>query len=177
MLRRVAEVGWAATTVADVVADARVSRNAFYELFADREDCFLAAAEEVGSEMLAALYGEAGAPTWIEALDRGLTLYLRSWQERPAFARAYLVELPGAGARAQEQRDRSYGQFARMFEALAARAREEQPGLPPLDPFAPRVLVTAITELIAQEIRANRIGHLGRLHAPLKSLIIKLLTS
>ena len=39
----VAEKGYAATTVADVVGRAGVSRKTFYEHFADKEECFLAA--------------------------------------------------------------------------------------------------------------------------------------
>src|SRR3954452_23052879 len=43
MAETVAAKGYAATTVADVVARAGVSRKTFYEHFRDREDCFLAA--------------------------------------------------------------------------------------------------------------------------------------
>ena len=41
MAETVAAKGYAATTVADVVARAGVSRKTFYEHFADREECFL----------------------------------------------------------------------------------------------------------------------------------------
>ena len=40
------ERGAGAVTVAHVVARAGVSRRTFYDLFADREECFLAAFEE-----------------------------------------------------------------------------------------------------------------------------------
>src|SRR5258705_3938602 len=39
----VAEVGYARMTVAQVISRARVSRKTFYDVFADREDCFLCA--------------------------------------------------------------------------------------------------------------------------------------
>ena len=52
MLDQVAERGYPATTVGDVVAAARCSRNAFYELFEDKEACYIAAADETGAEML-----------------------------------------------------------------------------------------------------------------------------
>jgi AcrR family transcriptional regulator len=42
MVGAVAAKGYAATTVADVLVRARVSRSAFYEQFRDKEDCFLA---------------------------------------------------------------------------------------------------------------------------------------
>ena len=43
MAQVVAERGYPATTVADVVERAGVSRRTFYEQFADKEACFLAA--------------------------------------------------------------------------------------------------------------------------------------
>ena len=43
MAHAVAAKGYAATTVADVVGGAGVSRKTFYEHFQDKEDCFLAA--------------------------------------------------------------------------------------------------------------------------------------
>lgn len=177
MLEQVSLKGYAEATVGDVVAAARVSRNAFYELFADKEDCFLAASEEIGQETLASLYAQASAPTWIEALRCGLSLYLRSWTEgdRLRFARAYLVEWPAAGRRSQEQRDRAYERFATMFEALAARARAEQPELAPLDPLTPRVLVIAMTEIVAQEVRAERAERLDELEPQLFFFLVKAL--
>src|ERR1700757_3092785 len=46
----VEEVGYARMTVAQVIARARVSRKTFYDVFADREDCFLAAFEQATSQ-------------------------------------------------------------------------------------------------------------------------------
>lgn len=48
--------------------------------------------------------------------------YLESWQRQPEFAMAYLVDLPTAGRRALEQRDRTHARFVTLFQALAARA-------------------------------------------------------
>lgn len=41
MAEAVAQKGYGATTVADVLERARVSRRSFYELYRDKEDCFL----------------------------------------------------------------------------------------------------------------------------------------
>ena len=42
MIEAVARRGYAATTVAEVIALAGVSRRAFYEMFSNKEACFLA---------------------------------------------------------------------------------------------------------------------------------------
>ena len=139
MLDQVAERGYPATTVGDVVAAARCSRNAFYELFEDKEACYIAAADETGAEMLAALVSAAELQdSWLDALRSGTHTYLRWWVDHPEYAAAYLIDLPTAGRRALEQRDRVYADFAEMFAGLAARApparhgdhRADRPGGP-----------------------------------------------
>jgi AcrR family transcriptional regulator len=171
----VADKGYASATVSDVVSRARVSRNAFYEFFADKEDCFLAACDENNVELLRLLYAPAAAPTWQEALRDGLGQYLRWWQERPGIAVAYLIDLPTAGRRAIEQRDRTYEQFGQMFEALAARAREEQDGLPPLSRLSVWMLVSGLTELIGHEVRGGRLDKLNELEDELMLQIVRTL--
>jgi AcrR family transcriptional regulator len=177
MLDQVAERGYPATTVADVVSAARCSRNAFYELFEDKEACYIAAADETGVEMLDALVSAAREEdSWLDALRSGTRSYLRWWVDHPRYAAAYLIHLPAAGRRALEQRDRVYADFAAMFEGLAARARAEHPLIPPLPPLAPRLLVMAITELIAQEVREGRGDGLMKLEDELVRFIVKTLT-
>jgi AcrR family transcriptional regulator len=175
MLDSVAERGYEATTVPQVVAAARVSRNAFYELFTDKLDCFLALCDEAATEMLDPLLAQGTRTDWIDALRSGTALYLRWWAERPAFSRAYFLELPSAGPRAIEQRDGAYARFREMFEALGAWARVQQPDLPPLDPVVPRLLVVATTELVAEEVRAGRVDRLEELTDQLVGVMVKLL--
>src|SRR3954447_22046146 len=138
MLALVAEQGYEATTVPQVVARAKVSRNAFYDVFADKTDCFLALCDDFATEVL----DEITNPTeddWLAALRNGTRRYLRWWQERPAFTRTYFVELPSAGARAVAQRDRQYARFVAMFDGLAAWARDQEPGLPEVGSLASRL--------------------------------------
>jgi AcrR family transcriptional regulator len=177
MLEQVAEKGYPATTVGDVVSAARCSRNAFYELFEDKEACYIAASDETATEMLEALYSAVEEESWLAALRRGMVSYLRWWVDHPRFATAYVIDLPTAGRRALEQRDRAYARFAEMFEGLAARARAEQPDLPPLAPLAVRLLVTGITEVVAQEVRQGRLADLLALEDELVPLVALTLTS
>jgi hypothetical protein len=72
------------------------------------------------------------------------------------FARAYFAGLPELGDRGYAQRHAAYDRFAAMFEELGRRARAEQPELDPLPELAPRALVFAITEIVAEEVRAGR---------------------
>jgi AcrR family transcriptional regulator len=171
----VAEHGFDAATVPLVVSTARVSPNAFYDLFADKTECFLSACDEIATELLTQLTALITEPDWIQALRKGTAIYLRWWSERPAFARAYLLSLRAAGERADAQREHTYALFREMFADLGRRARAEQPELPPLSPLAARALVVAITEIVADEVRSGRTAQLHELGDEIARLAIRLL--
>lgn len=99
------EMGAGAVTVAHVVARAGVSRRTFYDLFADREECFLAAFEEAigrGGALVVEAY--EGEQTWREGIRAGLWALLRWLDEDPATARLCIVESLAAGPRVLERR-------------------------------------------------------------------------
>jgi AcrR family transcriptional regulator len=175
MVECVAQDGFDATSVPMVVATARVSSNAFYDFFTDKTDCFLTACDGVAGELLAELVSLSAEPDWVQAMRKGTGVYLRWWQERPAFARAYLLSLQNAGERALAQRERTYAMFRAMFADLGRRARAEQPSLAALSPLVPRILVLTITELVAEEVRAGRNQTLSELEDDLASFAIRLL--
>ncbi|MFI6296529.1 TetR/AcrR family transcriptional regulator [Nonomuraea sp. NPDC050790] len=179
MVRLVAQRGYTATSVPDVIAAARVSRNAFYAQFADKEACFLAGCERDLPEMIGSIHAAAAeaGDDWREALRLGMSAYLGWWQERPEYAQAYFVELPRAGERAVRQRDAAYRPFLDMLEALAARARQEDPALPPPRAAVPRLIVYGATEFIAAEVRAGRAATLTSSAGDLHHYAVTLLTA
>jgi AcrR family transcriptional regulator len=176
MLDEVAEHGYEATTVSDVVARARVSRNAFYVLFDDKLACFLALCETMALQLLEDTFADTNATDWHEAVREGAERYLAWWAARPRFARAWLIEAPTAGRPASDQRDWAFDQFRARFEGLAAWARHQQPELPPLHPTATRVIVAGITELVAREIEAGRTAELAALTPEIEWLVVRLLS-
>jgi AcrR family transcriptional regulator len=175
MIECVGEEGWAKTTVPDVVARARVSRNSFYEHFDDKTDCFLAALDEAAQEILDAMFALASEPDWITMLRRGMRAYLTAWREQPALCRAYFVELPFVGPRGAAQREHNFGQFELMFRVLAERAREEQPSLAPLSPLVPRLVVVGVTDIVGEAVRAGELEALTQREDELVDLIVRLL--
>ena len=99
------ERGAGSVTVAHVVSRAGVSRRTFYDLFADREECFLAAFEDaiaaVSTRVLEA-YGQDGV--WRERIRAGLWAALEWLDEEPALARLCVVESLAAGPVVLERR-------------------------------------------------------------------------
>src|ERR1700727_1289630 len=88
----VEEVGYARLTVAQVIARARVSRKTFYDLFEDREDCFLAVFDQT-VEQISALVTEAYTreQNWRDGLRAGVLAMLRFMDDEPGLARICVV--------------------------------------------------------------------------------------
>jgi AcrR family transcriptional regulator len=152
-----------------------VSRNAFYEFFEDKADCFLAALSDASEEMLGELLSLASEPDWIQALCVGVGRYLRWWQSHPTIAKAYFTGLPRVGERGEAHRDRVFSGFEALFADLARRARSEQPQLAPLPRLAARALVYSITETVAQEVRAGHTESLPSVAEDILELAVTLL--
>jgi AcrR family transcriptional regulator len=175
----VGERGYEATSVPQVIAAARVSSNTFYRLFADKTDCFIALCEQHGDQLFAALAAPLGRPADVgdalAGLDRGIATYLRWWVDRPAMARAYFLELPAAGPRAVEERERQYERFAALHRDIAERARTVYPGAPPLQEVEVTAAVIVTTELVAREIREGRLAQLPEFAGDLRHVLLKLL--
>jgi AcrR family transcriptional regulator/DNA-binding MarR family transcriptional regulator len=99
------ERGVGAATVAHVVARAGVSRRTFYDLFEDREECFLAAFELALAQATAVVLPAWQAPgAWKERIRAALIALLVFMDGRPALARLCVVQALGAGPRALERR-------------------------------------------------------------------------
>jgi AcrR family transcriptional regulator len=103
----VRERGAGGVTVADVTARSGVSRRTFYELFDDREDCFLAAFDAAvarAAERVIPAYG-AGA-RWHEGMRGALEVGLTFLDEEPELGYLCVVGSLGSGPRALERRTR-----------------------------------------------------------------------
>jgi len=177
MLALVGEQGYAATTVPSVAMAARVARNTFYEFFPDKESCFVAACAEAAADVIATMETFGIEDDWVVGVRRGMHTWMQWWQERPGFARAYLVELPLVGERALRQRESAYARFEELFVRLGARIRREHPDMPALPAFVPRVLVHALLELVAAEVRAGRTAQLTEIEDTAMFITTKLLAN
>lgn len=153
----VAEQGYATTTVADVIARARLSRRTFYEHFADKEECFLAAYDTVVEQLLAAV-GQAyeQADGWAQKVHDGLETFLAYLAAEPAFARMCIVEVVAAGPEARSRRDAAMRVFVDFLEP----GREEAPRGVIVPALAGEVVVGGIYEIIYARLQRDAAGEL-----------------
>lgn len=105
MADEVAHRGPSAVTVARVIARAGVSRRAFYELFADVEDCLLGTLDwTIGLARARAEAAYARERSWREAVRAGLAALLRFFDENPLLAQLCVVHAAAGGPRVLERR-------------------------------------------------------------------------
>ena len=165
MALAVAEKGYPATTVGDVVGRAGVSRKTFYEHFEDKEDCFLAA-WDAGVEILITTVARATVEAegdWRERLRAGARAYLETLAAEPAFARTFLIEVLAAGPRALDRRAEIHARFAELLRSLHERSRAEDPELPRLPDAVFAATVAAVNELVGDRVRQGRTAELPEL--------------
>jgi AcrR family transcriptional regulator len=178
MADAVAARGYNATTVADVIAGAGVSRKTFYEHFADKEECFLAAYDTGVDLLLGALeHPPEGATDPVGEVRLRTRAYLEALAGEPAFARTFLIEVMGAGPRALERRERVLDRFAQMLRDQVAAARERFPEIPEQPPEVHLAAVGATDILVSRLIAQDRTDQLPGLEDLIVRIQLALLSA
>ena len=145
--RAVAEKGYAAATIDDIVRGAGVSKKTFYEHFQDKLDCFLAAYETASDELYEHVRAaQDGTDGWLERTHAGIRAYLRWLAAEPALARVFLIEIAAAGPEALARRER-------MRDRHAERMRELQDQRIPVPDEIFHAVVAAADDLVVRRLR------------------------
>ncbi|HEY3189583.1 MAG TPA: TetR/AcrR family transcriptional regulator [Solirubrobacteraceae bacterium] len=173
MAEAVAERGYGAVSVADVIARAGVSRKTFYEHFRDKLDCFLVA-YQVGVEVLLETVRTAGtgAGDPLAVTRARIRAYLQTLASEPAFARTFLIEVNAAGPEALERRRAVHRQFADSARELV----ESVPGAPRLPDELYLASVGAVNEVVSAWVAEGRTEQLPELDDVLFHIQVSLLS-
>lgn len=124
-----AEKGFTATTITDIVKRARVSKQVFYEIFENKEDCFLAA-DDLGrkalfEQVLSDIKLESNdADQWIRSSVR---VYLHLCNSEQDFTKAWAIEFPNAGNRCREQRNLFFAELGKRLKSIHTVIKKTQP--------------------------------------------------
>jgi AcrR family transcriptional regulator len=149
----VADKGYAATTVGDLTKVAGVSRTTFYELFGDKEACFLAAYDNAVEALVRRVVtAYESAQDWPDRAAAGLAALLGVLAEQPALARLALVDIGSAGPAAQ----RRYRAAVQRLMPLFDEGRDFAPGGRNLPANTSRMAIGGVTGLISDELLAGR---------------------
>lgn len=151
--------GYESTTVGDILGDAGVGRESFYELFDDKLACVVAAhkllLDDLEEQVRAAYVGDG---PWPERAREGLEATLEWFAADPEASRFLLVETSTVGPTFRSIFKREYARFTNMLDDG-------------FDDSTPRPELTEATSLgvgallarIYEEILLDRVAELPRL--------------
>ncbi len=156
-----AEHGYQETTVEQVVARADVRRESFEALFADKEDCAVAAINRVASDVLATVATSSSAD--VSELERGLggiKAILELMGSRPSYAAlGYIQARQGGTERMYDAYESGARVLTVMIERIGSLATDK--ATPPTQ--ATRAALGGAEAVVRREIAAGRVEDLPKL--------------
>ena len=170
-----ADRGYAATTIADIVREAGVSKRTFYEHFSSKEACFLALYRAVSAAALRTL-SESVDPKrpWQDQLDSALRAYFAHLSAGPTLLRTLFVEVQHLGDEGAAARREVMQQLADFLLQTVNGRCGGAVTLPELAPPMAMAAVGGINELVLQAIEQGEAAQLEKL-TPAASGIVRAL--
>ncbi len=167
MAHAVAQKGYAATTIADVVREASVSRRTFYEHFDGKDRCLVALYEAASHNALKVLQGalDPGQP-WQAQLEHVLSAYFAGLASNPVLLRTLYIEILGLGAEGLAARRRVNAEMAAFVLSVVNGG-----GGGALSPAMATAMVGGINELVLECIEQDRLDRLTELVQPAAALV------
>jgi AcrR family transcriptional regulator len=156
----VARKGYAQTSIADIAAQARVSKRTFYEHFAGKVECLIALYQAASSQALQVLR-EAIDPAhdWHTQVERGVHAYLSTLACNPPLLRTLFIEILHLGPEGLAARRRVNRDIADFVVGAVGQGRPQDALLNTMA----MAIVGGINELVLQAIEDDRVAHLPEL--------------
>jgi len=159
VVRVIAAKGYESTTVADILEEAGVGRESFYELFDGKRQCMLTAhsllVDDLETRVKAAY---TGSGPWEDRLRDGLAVTLQWFASSPDIGRFTLVELSAIGPASLERFQADFTRFVNLMEE----GRGEEVPRPEL-PQATSLAVSATLACVYEEVVHERTAELPSL--------------
>jgi AcrR family transcriptional regulator len=165
----VAKRGYRGTAVSRIAKLAGVSRDTFYEHFANKEACFLAAFDDAVERVTQRIADAvAGEDSLEEQVALGLAALLDWVRDEPAMARSCIVEVLAAGSTAIDHYERTVATLA----ALIRRTRSVSETDDALPDTAEEVVVRGILWLLYRRLVVGETDGIGLVFPEMLSLIL-----
>ncbi|MCW2988979.1 MAG: transcriptional regulator, TetR family [Solirubrobacterales bacterium] len=167
MLRVLPEHGYPATTIGHVTREAGVSRAAFYQQFASKEECFLAT-YDVASRWFCEWVERSveDEDEWQARIRTGASKALRLLAANPLVAHLMAVEALQAGRPMRERQQA-------MLDRFAAALRADHPGRAELPEDLADLLLGGVVSLIARYVDSGRAERLPEATAVLVEYLLR----
>ncbi len=155
MAGAIVDNGYNATTIAEIVERAGMSKRGFYEVFSSKEACFLALYHVATDLTIAAIeHAMRQAPTVQEKIAAGVQAFLAVLSAQPALTRAHFVDIHGLGEPGLAARRQALDRYGeRTWAALWSQTTDTQP--PPVPYTAMLATLGAINELTLRAVETG----------------------
>jgi AcrR family transcriptional regulator len=160
MVRTVGRNGYAETSVGDVLAQAGVSRRTFYDLFDDKQDCFLAAYDAVIARMMHEVAKQYARPgSWPDKVRAALAAFLAFFGYEQDLVRTAMVEVRAAGPQALKH----YEAAERAFIPFLEEGRAQSPYRDRLPANISQAVIGGVTSRLYQRVAAGETSRVPEL--------------
>jgi AcrR family transcriptional regulator len=153
----VADKGYTAMSVEDIVRRSGVSRRTFYDQFRDKRSAFFASFDAINEQVLSATTAAfASTDDWPEQVRRGLATLLALLATEPAFARMAFLEMAMAGPDGLRRLEASIAGFQTLLVPGEAIAEHPMPA------EVPHMIGSAIAELVRRHVVRDDVASVSR---------------
>lgn len=160
MVEVVARKGYAATTVRDLLAESKLSRRTYYDLYGDKEACYLDAFAEIAGQIEARV--TAGMEQGVQARESvrlALEALVGFCVDEPKAACASLVESLAAGQAGRRARSGLIERLAALLGPALAELRPDDP----IPALTGRATVGGVFELLYGPLARQDVDRLREL--------------
>jgi len=147
----IAERGYAATSVVDIVRVAQASKTTFYLYFTNKQECYLALLASVTDDLVADIRQAVDSDAhWHNQIRQMFTAYIAHLTARPAISLSWVRDLPALGAAARPIQRRNFAELAALLEELGNNPGFQRAQLPAITKPKAVMLLAGVRELAAQ---------------------------
>lgn len=152
----ITDIGYSATTVADVVRRARTSRRTFYENFSDREACLVALLTDTNRRAVDTI-SAAVDPTapWDTQIRQAVQAWIVNAESQPAVMLSWIRDVPALGLAARRLQREVTESFITMVRTLSDTEELRAAGIVPVSRQRAIMLIGGLRELTAMTVESG----------------------
>jgi AcrR family transcriptional regulator len=146
----IADRGFAATTIADIVREAQTSRRTFYAEFATREDCYVELLRTTNETLAQRIAGGVDPDAqWPTQVQQAVDAYVDTASTERHLTLTWIRELPALGSLGHDVQKAATDTMVDLVVTLTRGQQFAEAGVAPLTLPQARLLIGGIRELTA----------------------------
>jgi AcrR family transcriptional regulator len=152
----ITDIGYSATTVAEIVRRARTSRRTFYEYFTDREACLVALLADTNHRAVDTISSAVDpALPWESQIRQAVQAWVANAESQPAVMLSWIRDVPALGMAARELQREVTESFITMVRTLSDTEELRAAGIPMVSRQRALMLIGGLRELTAVTVESG----------------------